>query len=69
MRKYKAAGWHNPDECKKDRVFKGLNSLSTNHVDKLWKSMLMVFSVERLSIPSANCLINGQFLLSIISDS
>jgi hypothetical protein len=53
----------NPHEHKKDRLFKDLTRLSTNHVDKLWKSMLMIFLIEWLSIPSANCPNNRQFLL------
>ena len=58
-----AAARGNPHERKKDRLFKDLTRLSTNHVDKLWKSMLMIFLIEWLSISSANCLNNGQFLL------
>jgi hypothetical protein len=58
-----AARRGNPQEHKKDRLFKDLTRLSTNHVDKLWKSMLMIFLIGWLSIPSANCLNNRQFLL------
>lgn len=43
-----------PHQHKKGQLFKDLTSLSTKHVDKLWKSMLMIFLIEWLSIPSAN---------------
>jgi hypothetical protein len=52
----------NPQKQKKDRLFKDLTSLSTNPVDKLWKSMLMIFLIGWLSIPSTNCPNNRQFL-------
>ena len=53
----------------KTRLFKGLQRLSTKFVDKLLKTMFIVFFAKALSIVFANCLKFRQHIISIISIS